>query len=67
MVSPASANTVAKVVHGIADTLVTNAGASAQKGAVPVYIVSTDQKAGLIETVLLYRVERSECKPCNMT
>lgn len=62
VVSPASTNTVAKVVHGIADTLVTNAVTSAQKGGVSVYIVPTDQKAGLIETTLLYRVERSECK-----
>ena len=64
VVSPASTNTVAKVVHGIADTLVTNAVTSAQKGGVPVYIVPTDQKAGLIETTLLYRVETSECKSC---
>jgi dihydromethanopterin reductase (acceptor) len=31
IVSPASGNTVAKIVHGIADTLVTNAIAQAQK------------------------------------
>jgi dihydromethanopterin reductase (acceptor) len=64
IVSPASGNTVAKVVHGIADTLVTNAIAQAQKGGVPVFMVPTDQQAGFIETTLLYRVERSECKLC---
>jgi dihydromethanopterin reductase (acceptor) len=64
IVSPASGNTVAKVVHGIADTLVTNAIAQAQKGEVPVYLVPTDQQAGFVETTLLYRVERSECKLC---
>jgi len=64
IVSPASGNTVAKVVYGIADTLVTNAIAQAQKGGVPVFIVPTDQQAGFIETTLLYRVERSECKLC---
>jgi dihydromethanopterin reductase (acceptor) len=32
VVAPATANTVAKVVHGIADNLVTNAVAHAQKG-----------------------------------
>lgn len=64
IVSPASGNTVAKVAYGIADTLVTNAIAQAQKGIVPVFIVPTDQKAGFIETTLLHRIERSECKLC---
>ncbi|MFQ5837088.1 MAG: flavoprotein, partial [Candidatus Bathyarchaeia archaeon] len=64
VVSPASGNTVAKVAYGIADTLVTNAIAQALKGSVPVFIVPTDQQAGFIETTLLYRVERSECKQC---
>jgi dihydromethanopterin reductase (acceptor) len=64
IVSPASGNTVAKVACGIADTLVTNAIAQAQKGEVPVYVVPTDQQAGFIETTLLYRVERSECQLC---
>lgn len=64
IVSPASGNTVAKVAYGIADTLVTNAIAQAQKGSVPVFIVPTDQQAGFIETMLPLRVERSECKLC---
>ncbi len=64
IVSPASGNTVAKVAYGVADTLVTNTIAQAQKGGVPVFIVPTDQQAGFIETTLLYRVERSECKLC---
>jgi dihydromethanopterin reductase (acceptor) len=64
IVSPASGNTVAKVAYGIADTLVTNAIAQAQKGEVPVYMVPTDQQADFIETTLLYRVERGECKLC---
>jgi|YelNatPaOPRAMG01_1025707.scaffolds.fasta_scaffold00284_28 dihydromethanopterin reductase (acceptor) len=64
IVSPASGNTVAKVVHGIADTIVTNAVAQAQKGEVPVYIVPSDQHEGFAETALPYRVERSECKLC---
>lgn len=65
IVSPASGNTVAKAAYGIADTLVTNAIAQAQKRGVPVYLVPTDQQAGFIETTLLYRVERSECKLCD--
>jgi len=64
VVSPASGNTVAKIAYGIADTLVTNAVAQAQKGEIPVYVVPTDQQPGFIETTLLYRVERSECKLC---
>ena len=52
IVSPATANTVAKVVHGIADSLVTSAIAQAQKGGVSVYIVPTDQQEGFIETSL---------------
>jgi dihydromethanopterin reductase (acceptor) len=64
VVSPASGNTVAKIAYGIADTLVTNAVAQAQKGEIPVYIVPTDQHPGFIETTLLYRVERSQCKLC---
>jgi len=64
VVSPASGNTVAKIVCGIADTLATNAVAQAQKGQVPVYVVPTDQKEGFVETTLPYRVDRRECKLC---
>ena len=39
IVSPATANTVAKIVHGIADSLVTNAVAQAGKGAVKTVMV----------------------------
>ena len=44
LVAPATANTVAKIVHGIADTLITNAVAQAQKGGTPVIILPSDQK-----------------------
>jgi dihydromethanopterin reductase (acceptor) len=64
ILSPASSNTVAKIVCGIADTLATNAVAQAQKGDVPVYVVPTDQKEGYVETTLPYRVDRRECKLC---
>ena len=46
LVAPATANTVAKIAHGIADTLITNAVAQAQKGGVPVIILPVDQKLG---------------------
>ncbi|MCW4015842.1 MAG: dihydromethanopterin reductase (acceptor) [Candidatus Bathyarchaeota archaeon] len=65
VVSPASANTVAKIACGIADTLVTNVVAQAQKGGVHVYVVPTDQKEGFVETVLPCRVDRASCKQCS--
>jgi len=65
IVSPASGNTVAKIVYGIADTLATNAVAQAQKGEVPVYVVPTDQEEGFVETTLPYHIDRRECKLCD--
>jgi dihydromethanopterin reductase (acceptor) len=64
VVSPASGNTVAKIVYGIADTLSTNVVAQAQKGEVPVFVVPTDQKEGFVETTLPYSVDRRECQLC---
>jgi archaeoflavoprotein AfpA len=52
LVAPATGNTVAKIVHGIADTLITNAVAQTQKGGVPVYILPVDQRLGEIITYL---------------
>ena len=54
LVAPATANTVAKIVHGIADSLVTNAVSQAQKGNVPIYILPVDQEidAGKTTTIL---------------
>jgi len=54
LIAPATGNTVAKIVNGIADTLVTNAVAQAQKGNVPVYILPSDRETetGKITTIL---------------
>ncbi len=52
LVMPATSNTVAKIAHGIADTLVTNAVAQAQKANVPIMIFPTDQKPGSITTTV---------------
>lgn len=41
--SPVSANSVAKIVYGIADTLITNSVAQAIKGGIIVYIFPSDQ------------------------
>ena len=64
VVSPASANTVAKVVLGISDTLVTNAIAQAGKGGVPILVVPTDQKLGKTKMKLPCFIDRSACRGC---
>ncbi|KXB02287.1 hypothetical protein AKJ43_02070 [candidate division MSBL1 archaeon SCGC-AAA261D19] len=61
IVSPASANTVAKASIGIADTLVTNAISQARKGGVPTLIVPTDQEGKRISK-LPYLIDRGICK-----
>ncbi len=43
IVCPVSANSVAKVVYGIADTLITNCVAQTIKGGIPVYLFPSDQ------------------------
>ena len=65
IVSPATANTVSKIVYGIADTLVTNAVAQSGKGAVPVYMVPVDIHPGPIDTVLPSKMELSKCQSCD--
>ncbi len=52
VVMPATANSTAKIAYGIADTLITNAIAQAQKTNVPIYIYPVDQKPGSVTTVL---------------
>jgi len=52
VVMPATANTVAKIVTGIADTLVTNCVAEAQKAELPIVILPCDQTPGRFSTPL---------------
>jgi archaeoflavoprotein AfpA len=52
VICPATANTVAKMAHGIADSLITNSAAQAMKADVPVYIFPVDQKPGEVVTKL---------------
>ncbi len=66
VVSPATANTVAKIVYGISDTLVTNAVAQAGKGGVKTYIVPVDIEEGDIETILPSKLELENCKDCDI-
>jgi len=65
VVSPATANTVAKIVNGIADTLVTNAVAHACKGGVPLLIIPTDQEEETKST-LPPMVDREACRACEV-
>lgn len=52
IIAPATANSVAKIAYGIADTLITNSAAQAMKGDLPVYIFPVDQKEGELVTKL---------------
>jgi len=66
IVSPATSNTIAKIVHGIADSLITNAVAQAGKGRVDTYIVPVDLESGNVETVLPSKLELELCKNCEI-
>jgi archaeoflavoprotein AfpA len=46
LVSPATANSVAKIAWGIADTIITNAVAQTAKTDVPIYVLPVDQREG---------------------
>ncbi len=52
LIAPATANTVAKIAYGIADSLITNSAAQAMKVDLPVYIFPVDQEEGEIITSL---------------
>jgi dihydromethanopterin reductase (acceptor) len=65
IVTPATSNTVAKIAHGIADTLITNIVAQAVKGSVPVYIVPVDI-SGTIESRMPYFIDREICMKCGL-
>ncbi len=52
LVCPMSANTAAKIAHGIADSLLTNGVSQAAKARIPIYIYPADQYEGSIATIL---------------
>ena len=52
IVAPATANTVAKIVNGIADTIITNSVSQTNKTNVDIYILPVDQKMGTTTTIL---------------
>jgi archaeoflavoprotein AfpA len=51
LIAPATANTVAKIVNGIADSLITNAVSQTSKGHTPIYILPVDQTKGTVKTI----------------
>ena len=63
VLTPATSNTVAKIVYGIADTLVTNCAAQAMKSGVPCYIVPVDQELDVVSE-MPYTIDRTKCGPC---
>ncbi len=63
IVAPATSNTVAKIVHGIADTLVTNAVAQSVKGGVKVYVLPVDITRQ-ITSEMPYFIDRERCDKC---
>ena len=52
LIAPASSNTVAKIVNGIGDTLLTNSAIMSLKAFVPVYILPTDFRESIVYTKL---------------
>ncbi|MFB0544362.1 MAG: flavoprotein, partial [Asgard group archaeon] len=65
IVSPTTTNTVAKILQGVADTLVSVCVSHAMKGDVPVIIVPTDPYKGVIETTLAITTNSLLCESCD--
>ena len=65
VVTPVTSNSIAKIAHGIADTLVTNVVPQAVKGSVPVYVVPVDI-SGVIHSELPFNIDRDICKQCDI-
>jgi len=64
IVSPATSNTIGKIVNGIADSLITNAVAQAGKGKIKTCIIPVDLESGDLETVLPSKLELDLCQKC---
>lgn len=62
---PATSNTVAKIVYGIADTLVTNCAAQAMKSGIPSLIVPVDWEQK-VTSEMPYTIDRSKCMSCEV-
>ena len=62
-IAPATANTVAKMAHGIADTLVTQAFSMAGKSGTPVVVMPSDHSES-VEAELPCTVDPETCRAC---
>ena len=51
LVAPATANSVAKIAHGIEDTMLTNAVGQTAKSSTPIYIMPVDLRPGTTVTM----------------
>ena len=65
IIAPATANTVAKIVNGIADSIVTNAAALSNKAGIPVYVLPTEAKEGAC-TRTPFIIDRMLCQHCQV-
>ncbi|MHA1594920.1 MAG: dihydromethanopterin reductase (acceptor) [Candidatus Baldrarchaeia archaeon] len=64
IVAPATSNTIAKIVHGISDTLITAAVSQAIKADTPVYILPTDIGGRYVDATLPLIANRDICRGC---
>jgi len=64
IVSPTTSNTVAKIVNGISDTLITNSVAQAGKGGVKTIVIPVDMEEGDVETILPSKLDLESCADC---
>ncbi len=65
IVAPCTANTVAKVVNGIADSLVSNIVAQAVKSKTPIYVLPTDVEK-IQETEIPIMIDPKTCRNCEI-
>jgi len=52
LIAPATSNTVAKITAGIGDTLLTNSAIMGLKASIPLFIMPSDYKEGIVITKL---------------
>lgn len=52
IIAPTTSNTIAKIAHGIGDTLLTNSAIMAMKSLTPVIVLPTDFESGVHKTEL---------------
>lgn len=70
VIAPCSTNTIAKMVHGISDTLITNIFSQGGKLRLPIYVLPSDSKqiiefktrSGKTHTLFMRRIDRENLK-----